>query len=143
MHLVDIPQWELPKHCQFSCSYNHWHITLTIKYPGPQHVNIIPSATDTLRLPNNPPATVGVAAKNPPFAAPLRIQKTIRGPTVVENGQITSILNALSRSEIKSVFMDPMLSHIMPQSSLPTAEEKLNAATKPAAAVFENPSVLT
>lgn len=96
--------------------------------------------TDTLADPNVLPTTVGIVEKKPPFAIPLTITNTIRGPREVEMGQIISMLSALSNSEMNSVFNGPTKSLQSPHSSLPSAEEKLNAATTPAPVPDDIPS---
>ena len=92
----------------------------------------MPIATPTLLLPKTLITTVGIVLKNPPFAAPLITTNAIRGPREVETGQITSILTALRARAMKSVLTGPIQSHRNPQMSLPTAEEKLKPATRPA-----------
>ena len=100
----------------------------------------MPIATPTLRLPKTEPTTVGMVLKNPPFAAPLIITNAIRGARVVDAGQRASILSALKISERSSVFTGPMKSDRRPQQRRPTADEKLNPATRPAPADGESPS---
>lgn len=107
----------------------------TKRYPPPQPVTIIPIATDTRAEPKTLPTTVGMVAKNPPFAMPLMITKMISGPREIETGQRTSMLNAVSKREMNSVFRGPSLSLLKPQRSRPTADEKLKAATRPAPAL--------
>lgn len=77
--------------------------------------------------------------KKPPFAIPLTITKTTNGPREVEIGQIINMLSALSRREMNSVFNGPTKSLHSPQSNLPSAEEKLNAATIPAPVLDDIP----
>lgn len=89
-------------------------------------------ATDTRAEPNTFPTTVGMVEKNPPLAIPLIMTKTINGPMDVETGQRISMLRALSKSDMNRVFNGPSRSLQKPHISLPTAEEKLNAATIPA-----------
>lgn len=86
------------------------------------------------------PTTVGIVEKKPPFAIPFTITKTINGPSEVEIGQIINMLSALSRREINSVLSGPTISLHSPQSNLPSAEEKLNAATIPAPVADDIPS---
>lgn len=76
-----------------------------------------------------------MVAKNPPFAMPLMITKTISGAREIETGQRTSMLNAVSKRERNSVFRGPSLSLLKPQRSRPNADEKLKAATRPAPAL--------
>lgn len=104
----------------------------TIKYPPTHPVTVIPIATDTLADPNTLLITVGMVEKKPPFATPLIIAKAIIGPIESDNGHSTSILTALSRRELNSVFSGPMVSQHNPQIRRPMAEEKLKAATTPA-----------
>lgn len=105
---------------------------LTSKYPPAQPVTTIPMTTDTLADPKVLPTTVGMVEKKPPLAIPFTITKTIKGPSDVEIGQMISILRALSSSEINNVFSGPTKSLHRPHNNLPSAEEKLNAATTPA-----------
>ncbi|GMF70098.1 unnamed protein product [Aspergillus oryzae] len=92
----------------------------------------MPIATDTRAEPNTFPTTVGMVEKKPPLPIPLIITKTINGPMDVETGQRISMLRALSKRDMNRVFSGPSLSLQKPHISLPTAEEKLNAATTPA-----------
>jgi hypothetical protein len=80
--------------------------------------------------------------KKPPFAAPLMMTKRIKGPKELETGHIASMLSALSISEMRRVFTGPIKSDRKPQHSRPTAEEKLNPATRPAPAEGERPKEL-
>lgn len=105
-------------------------------------MTIIPIATLTLALPNTVPTTVGIVAKNPPFAAPLIITKATNGPKEFETGHITNILAALSKRETNKVFNGPNLSAARPHISLPTADEKLKPATRPAPALDVRPNEL-
>jgi hypothetical protein len=77
--------------------------------------------------------------KNPPLAAPLIITNTINGPSEFDTGHKTSILNALMIRDSKRVFTGPMKSDRSPQHNRPTADEKLNPATRPAPADAESP----
>lgn len=88
------------------------------------------------------PTTVGIVEKNPPFAEPLIITKTISGPIEFDTGHRTKILNALRSNDRKSVFSEPSLSHANPHERRPIAEEKLKAATKPAPALEGRPNEL-
>lgn len=67
------------------------------------------------------------------------ITNTTSGPIDVETGQIISMLSALSNSETNSVLSPPIVSLAKPQVNLPSAEEKLKAATTPAPAAEPNP----
>lgn len=113
------------------CIYEgaHQH---TIKYPPAQPVTIIPIATGTLADPKTFPTTVGIVEKKPPFDIPLIMTKTTNGPIDVDTGQSISMLRALSKRDMKSVFNGPTESQQKPQPSRPMADEKLKAATKPA-----------
>ena len=112
---------------------------LTIKYPPAQPLTIIPIATPTLLDPNTLPTTVGIVLKNPPFAAPLIITNAISGPKLLLTGHRTNILNALKSSAMNNVLTGPIKSDRNPHANRPTAEEKLNPATKPAPAEGERP----
>jgi hypothetical protein len=85
---------------------------------------------------------VGIVLKNPPFPAPLVITKRTNGPRELETGQIINMLNALNIKAMKSVLTGPMASDRKPKHNRPTAEEKLNAATRPAPAEAESPREL-
>jgi hypothetical protein len=112
----------------------------TIKYPPAQPVTIIPIATDTLADPKTLPTTVGMVEKNPPLATPLIMTKSIKGATVFANGHNTSILSALVNRDSNSVLTGPIKSLKIPQPTRPTADAKLNPATKPAPALAERPN---
>ena len=114
----------------------------TIKYPALQPVTTMPIATDTRADPNTFPTTVGMVEKKPPLPAPLMMTKTARGARVVEAGQRASILRALSIRDRKRALSAPILSQSTPQRMRPTAEEKLNPATRPAPALVERPTAL-
>ena len=114
----------------------------TIRYPPAQPVTIMPMAMGTRADPNTFPTTVGMVEKNPPFAIPLIMTKTTSGPIDVDTGQRTSMLTALSRRDIKRVFSGPRASQHMPQPNRPIADEKLNAATRPAPTLDFIPMVL-
>jgi len=111
----------------------------TIKYPPAHPVTIMPIATPTLRLPNTDPTTVGMVLKKPPLAAPLIMANAINGPRVLDTGHMTNMLIALSIKEMNNVLTGPIQSDISPQPKRPTAEEKLNPATRPAPAEGDNP----
>lgn len=100
---------------------------------------IMPITTGILRLPNSELTTGGMPEKKLPLPKPFRTTKTARGPTDVERGHTRSKVNAFSSIEIKSVLTGPNLSHMTPQTSLPIAEARLNAATRAAPAVGESP----
>lgn len=89
-------------------------------------------ATLTRADPNTFPTTVGMVEKNPPFDMPLMMTNATSGPIELETGHRTSMLTALRRREMKSVFSGPSVSLQYPHMSRPSAEEKLNAATTPA-----------
>ncbi len=99
----------------------------------------MPIATDTLADPKIFPITVGMVAKNPPFAAPLTTTKSAKGARVVEAGHRASILTALRKKDIKRVFKGPSLSQRNPQKIRPTADEKLKPARRPAPVLDERP----
>lgn len=111
----------------------------TIKYPPSHPLTIIPTATETLADPNTFPTTVGMVEKKPPFADPLISTNAIRGPIELDTGHSTKRLSALSSSDRNNVFSEPSLSHANPHPSRPRAEEKLNAATRPAPALDGRP----
>ena len=125
------------------CQYKRWNgraasgqqMLLTKRYPPAHPDTIIPMATLTLALPKTPPATVGMVAKKPPFAAPLTITKVMSGPNEVEAGQRTNILTAEVINARNSEFKGPIKSQSNPEKSRPTAEEKLKPATRPAPAL--------
>lgn len=73
---------------------------------------------------------------------PFKMTKTTRGPSEVDAGHNTNMLNAHSNWDRKSVLVGPILSLMMPQASRPIAEEKLKAATRPAPTLGDNPSEL-
>lgn len=100
----------------------------------------IPITTDTLADPKVLPTTVGMVEKNPPFAMPFTITKMIKGPRDVEIGQMISILSALNSNDINSVLSGPTKSLQSPHINLPSAEEKLKAATTPAPVLDDIPS---
>ena len=135
----DILQLELPT-CWSIIYFVSARDQLTSRYPPAHPETIIPIATPTLRLPNTLPTTVGIVLKNPPFAAPFMITKTINGPRVSDTGHSTNILRALIKSEMKSVLTGPMKSARNPQRRRPTADEKLKPATRPAPADGDSPS---
>lgn len=86
----------------------------------------MPLATKTV------PTTVGIVEKKPPLAVPLMITKTTNGAMDVETGHRMSMLRALRGRDINRVFNGPKKSLQNPQTNLPSAEEKLNAATSAA-----------
>lgn len=85
------------------------------------------------------PTTVGIVAKNPPFDAPLMIEKMIRGASEFETGHSASMLRALTDKAMNSAFNGPIQSQARPLKIRPTAEEKLKEAMRPAPAAEENP----
>lgn len=85
--------------------------------------------------------TVGTVEKYPPFAAPLITTKTINGARESDTGQIINILKALRIKERKSVLTGPTESARNPQHIRPTADEKLNPATRPAPVEGVSPTV--
>lgn len=92
-------------------------------------------AIATLALPNTFPTTVGIHEKNPPFATPLTITNTTNGPSVVDAGQMASMLTAVSAMTARSVFSAPRRSQRTPQPTRPAAEARLKPATRAAPAV--------
>lgn len=60
------------------------------------------------------------------------MQNTISDASEVEAGYSASILTALTASEVKNELTGQSLSPMSPIRILPTAEEKLNAATRAA-----------
>jgi hypothetical protein len=129
-----------PIRSQYSDDSNLREEKHTIKYPPAQPVTIIPIATDTLADPKTLPTTVGMVEKNPPLATPLIMTKSIKGATVFANGHNTSILSALVNRDSNSVLTGPIKSLKIPQPTRPTADAKLNPATKPAPALAERPN---
>lgn len=103
-------------------------------------MTIIPIATDIMTDPNTEPITVGMMAKNPPFAAPHTSTNAISGPRLVEMGQRASILVALMASARKRLLIGPILSPRYPNPMRPTAEERLKPATRPAPMLGDRPS---
>jgi hypothetical protein len=73
-----------------------------------------------------------MTAKKPPLLIPLIIQKRTSGAREVETGHRTSRLKALAMSDAARELRGPSLSPMKPVSILPTAEEKLKAATRAA-----------
>ena len=119
---------------------SHISKLLTIKQPPAHPVTIIPIAIDTLADPNTWPITVGVHAKNPPFAMPLMTTKKVRGTTVLEAGHRVNVLTALKLSARKKVFKGPKRSLRKPQPSRPEAEARLRPATRPAPTEGDRPN---
>ena len=89
--------------------------------------------------PNTLLTTVGMVEKKAPLAAPLMTTKTMRGASVVEVGQIASIVTAVRTSEIKTVLSEPSLSLVTPERIRPKAEARLKPATNPAPMPDEKP----
>lgn len=77
--------------------------------------------------------------KNPPLEMPLNMQKTIIGASVVDAGHRASMLTLVKMRDTKSTLTAPILSQRTPQTILPTADEKLNAATSAAPALDDRP----
>ena len=102
----------------------------------------MPRATLTRALPKTCPATVGIREKKAPAAGPLSTTKAINGPSVVDTGQRASMLNPFRKSELASVFRGPIWSLRNPAPILPTADERLNAATSAAAVLVDRPREL-
>ncbi|KAJ2973126.1 hypothetical protein NUW58_g9019 [Xylaria curta] len=75
--------------------------------------------------------TVGIVEKKAPFAAPLRMTNTARGPIEMLNGQIRSILIALRRRDRFKVLSAPMPSARAPPPRRPTKDANWKAATRP------------
>jgi len=98
---------------------------------------IMPIATDTLADPNTLPTTVGMVEKKPPFPMPLIIAKAMSGASEFETGHRTSMLTALRKREKNRVLSGPAKSLKRPQQRRPMADEKLNAATRPAVVLEE------
>lgn len=67
------------------------------------------------------------------------MQNAISGPSVVETGQSAIMLSPFKESEPASVLSGPIRSLRNPEPILPTADEKLNAATSAAAVLDERP----
>lgn len=99
-------------------------------------------ATPTLALPNTLLTTVGIVEKKPPLLAPLSRTNTTKGPSVVEAGQMASMLSAVSAFDRKRAFSAPMRSLRKPVRMRPTADEMLKPATSAAPAPDENPRAL-
>jgi hypothetical protein len=110
-----------------------------MRYPPAQLVTIIPMAIETRADPKTLPTTVGIVEKKPPFDMPFMMTKTTIGASVVEIGHRASMLNAVRESDMKSTFSAPNLSQRIPQQMRPTAEAKLNPATRPAPVLDERP----
>jgi hypothetical protein len=69
----------------------------------------------------------------------LIITNAINGPKLLLTGHKTNILIAENNSAMKSVLTGPIESDRKPHARRPTAEEKLNPATRPAPAEGERP----
>lgn len=110
-----------------------------MRYPPTHPVTIMPIAVVTLADPNTLPTTVGMVEKNPPFDIPFKITKAIMGARVVEAGHRARMLRPVVMSDSRRVFKAPSLSQRAPQPILPSAEEKLKAATRPAPALEGRP----
>ena len=70
------------------------------------------------------------------------MQNATRDPSFVETGQSASILKPFNVSEQDRVLSGPTRSLRSPEPILPTAEERLNAATSAAAVLDERPIVV-
>lgn len=97
-------------------------------------------ATDTRWEPNTLPTTVGMTEKKPPLATPLMMTKMASAASDVDVGQMTSMVKALSAKHRNRVFKAPILSQNNPQRTRPTAEAKLNPASRPAPVDDESPT---
>ncbi len=64
----------------------------------------------TRALPKTLLATVGMVQKKPPLDRPLMTTKSTSGPSVVEAGQMASMLTAVRTSDVKSTLMAPIMS---------------------------------
>jgi hypothetical protein len=99
-------------------------------------------ATDTLCDPKTLPTTVGMVEKKPPFAAPLRTTKTVRGARVVDAGHSANIVTALINREQNRTLSAPNLSQKKPQRILPAADDRLKPARRPAPVEEDSPTDL-
>jgi hypothetical protein len=70
--------------------------------------------------------------KNPPLAMPLTTLNIVKGARLVETGQTANMLIADKLRARNREFRGPILSHNIPLTIRPTAEEKLNPANSPA-----------
>lgn len=102
----------------------------------------MPIATVTRAEPKQLPTTVGIVEKNPPFAIPLTTLNTASGARVVDTGQTASVLTAARVSARNRALRGPILSHKIPLTILPIADEKLKPANNPAPAAELNPMAL-
>lgn len=64
------------------------------------------------------------------------------GASVVEVGQMASIVTAVNTNDTRTVLMEPILSEAKPEMIRPAAEDRLKPATKPAPTLGEKPSDL-
>jgi hypothetical protein len=92
-----------------------------MKYPAVQPVMDMLIATAALPGSKMPATTVGCVVKYDPFATPLSIANTISGPSVLDTGQIASMLKALRIIVITNMFRGPSLSHSGPAAKRPMA----------------------
>jgi hypothetical protein len=92
--------------------------------------------------PKQLPTTVGIVEKNPPFAIPFTTLNIVSGAKVVETGHTASMLTAARLSARSKALRGPILSHKRPLRILPTADEKLKPANKPAPVVELRPIAL-
>jgi hypothetical protein len=97
-------------------------------------------ATAALPGPKMLATTVGNTVKYDPFAIPFTIANIIRGVNVRDTGQIASMLTAFSIIVITKVFVGPILSQRGPPANRPIALQALNAATKAAPVLGDDPN---
>lgn len=74
-----------------------------------------------------------------PAATPVRITKTIKGPTLPLNGQTKSKLIAFVAKAIMSELIGPIQSASCPKAILPTADARLKPAARAAEDEWESP----
>lgn len=77
--------------------------------------------------------------KKPPFPTPFITAKNNNGASVVDIGQMASMLIAFRNKQKHRVLRAPILSQRNPQRTLPMAEEKLNPAKRPAPVTNDRP----
>lgn len=99
----------------------------------------MPIATVTRAEPKQLPTTVGIVEKKPPFAIPFTTLNIASGARVVDTGQTASMLTAARVSERNRALRGPILSHKIPLTILPIADEKLKPANNPAPAAELKP----
>jgi hypothetical protein len=130
---------------------------LPSKYPAPQPVTIIPIAEGSVAGVAIDATTLGMSEKNAPVrqsgqtgsqpswcvcscafgphapaATPVRITKTIKGPTLPLRGQTSNKLIAFVTKAIMSELIGPIRSASNPKAIRPTADARLNPAASPA-----------